>query len=161
MAQVVTWTAGPIMLRERWTVALCMLWSAVEGLEKNMALETQQNSQLLLALGGRMSVVGACLRLTGYDGPSAAERCADMVEPVDALFNSFCCVCLQLFNPPYVPTPDEELARDGIARAWAGGHMGRRVTDRLLSQVCPASALFPALCWHAFCVLCNLMTGMG
>jgi release factor glutamine methyltransferase len=44
-------------------------------------------------------------------------------------------VCVQLFNPPYVPTPDEEVQRDGIARAWAGGHLGRRVTDRLLQQV--------------------------
>ena len=31
-----------------------------------------------------------------------------------------------------MPTPDEELARGGIAAAWAGGDRGRRVIDRLL-----------------------------
>lgn len=41
----------------------------------------------------------------------------------------------QIFNPPYVPTPDEELHRDGIARAWAGGKHGRAVIDRFLPLV--------------------------
>lgn len=45
------------------------------------------------------------------------------------------CCPPQLFNPPYVPTPDKEVERVGIARAWAGGHLGRRVTDRLIRQV--------------------------
>ncbi|KAF6135250.1 hypothetical protein GIB67_035321 [Kingdonia uniflora] len=35
-------------------------------------------------------------------------------------------------NPPYVPTPEDEVGRDGIASAWAGGENGRTVIDRIL-----------------------------
>ena len=41
----------------------------------------------------------------------------------------------QVFNPPYVPTPDDEGAAGGIAAAWAGGDRGRRVIDRVLPLV--------------------------
>jgi release factor glutamine methyltransferase len=44
-------------------------------------------------------------------------------------------VDLILFNPPYVVTPDEEVAIDGIAAAWAGGKDGRVVIDRFLRVV--------------------------
>ena len=42
---------------------------------------------------------------------------------------------VQIFNPPYVPTPDDELTRTDIARAWAGGNRGRAIIDKFLPQV--------------------------
>ncbi|XP_021290414.1 hemK methyltransferase family member 2 [Herrania umbratica] len=41
-------------------------------------------------------------------------------------------VDLLVVNPPYVPTPEEEVGREGIASAWAGGENGRSVIDRIL-----------------------------
>ncbi|KAM1138177.1 hypothetical protein ACFX14_035977 [Malus domestica] len=35
-------------------------------------------------------------------------------------------------NPPYVPTPEDEVGREGIASAWAGGENGRTLIDRIL-----------------------------
>lgn len=35
-------------------------------------------------------------------------------------------------NPPYVPTPEDEVGCDGITASWAGGLNGRSVIDRIL-----------------------------
>lgn len=35
-------------------------------------------------------------------------------------------------NPPYVPTPEDEVGIVGIASAWAGGENGRTVIDKIL-----------------------------
>lgn len=44
-----------------------------------------------------------------------------------------------LFNPPYVPTEEEELydaqEKARIAGSWAGGALGMDITDLLLAQV--------------------------
>ena len=41
-----------------------------------------------------------------------------------------------IFNPPYVPTPNEEVgSTNGIEASWAGGTNGRIVLDKALPQI--------------------------
>ncbi|TXG48421.1 hypothetical protein EZV62_027715 [Acer yangbiense] len=40
---------------------------------------------------------------------------------------------VMVVNPPYVPTPEDEVGREGIASAWAGGENGRCVIDKILT----------------------------
>jgi len=40
-----------------------------------------------------------------------------------------------IFNPPYVPTPDEELGTTDIVASWAGGSDGRVIIDRFIPLV--------------------------
>ena len=44
-------------------------------------------------------------------------------------------VDILIFNPPYVPTPDDEVGSVGIEASWAGGVKGRRVVDRAIPQI--------------------------
>ncbi|MED6138880.1 hypothetical protein PIB30_078713 [Stylosanthes scabra] len=41
-------------------------------------------------------------------------------------------VDVMVVNPPYVPTPEDEVGAEGIVSSWAGGENGRSVIDRIL-----------------------------
>lgn len=58
--------------------------------------------------------------------------CTDLVSGLERAKGK---IDVLLFNPPYVPTEDEEVGSKGIEAAWAGGVDGRRVLDRLLPLI--------------------------
>ena len=59
-----------------------------------------------------------------------------------------------IFNPPYVPTPPEEVGSTGISAAWAGGIHGREVIDKLLPQL--GRVLSPRGVFYMLVVIENL-----
>jgi release factor glutamine methyltransferase len=61
----------------------------------------------------------------------------DLVQPLKPrLYGQ---IDVLIFNPPYVPTEEEEAAiaqsQGEIAGAWAGGFDGMAVTNRLLDEL--------------------------
>jgi release factor glutamine methyltransferase len=60
-------------------------------------------------------------------------RCCDLATPLLAELREG--VDVLIFNPPYVPTPDDEVGSSGIEASWAGGTHGRVVLDRALPQI--------------------------
>lgn len=58
-----------------------------------------------------------------------------------------------LCNPPYVPTPPEEMLGCGIEVSWAGGDRGRQMIDQLLPQL--PGLLSPRGVFYLVCVAEN------
>uniref|UniRef100_A0A2P2JRN1 Methyltransferase small domain-containing protein n=1 Tax=Rhizophora mucronata TaxID=61149 RepID=A0A2P2JRN1_RHIMU len=56
-------------------------------------------------------------------------------------------------NPPYVPTPENEVGCEGIASAWAGGYNGRTLIDRILPFA--AAFLSPRGCLYMVTLTAN------
>jgi release factor glutamine methyltransferase len=116
--------------------------------------EQQQHQQrLLLATdvsAPALASTAATLEAHGLRAGADVELVrADLAEPLLRGLRGY--VDLLVFNPPYVPTPDDEVVApvlppaegngDGggglgiVAAAWAGGDRGRRVVDRLLPRL--------------------------
>lgn len=94
--------------------------------------ETRSNSVQLFAtdINPHATVVTQeTLRLHGMEGDVVLTS---LVEGFHSRFlNS---VDVLVFNPPYVPTPPEEVGVKGIVASWAGGERGREVVDKFLPQ---------------------------
>ncbi|KAK9131599.1 hypothetical protein Scep_011127 [Stephania cephalantha] len=63
-------------------------------------------------------------------GVHAEVICADIATGLESRLEGL--VDVLVVNPPYVPTPEDEVGCEGIASAWAGGENGRVVIDRIL-----------------------------
>mgnify|MGYP005995075401 CR=1 FL=1 len=72
------------------------------------------------------------LKLFYFQVPLEAVRCS-LLSGIDVHLSGN--VDVLLFNPPYVPTPDEEVRGCDIEASWAGGEDGRRVIDMLLPKI--------------------------
>ncbi|KAM8872244.1 methyltransferase N6AMT1 [Synchiropus picturatus] len=129
----------------------------LDALEKDAEELRRLRPSVCVEVGSGSGVVSAFL--ASVLGPSALYLCTDVnaaaaectartsacnhvtLEPV--LTDLVEClmprlsgqVDVLLFNPPYVVTPSDEVGSQGIEAAWAGGHKGREVTDRLLPHI--------------------------
>lgn len=79
----------------------------------------------------------SCIRgVTIYQMFVSAVVC-DLAGPFAARLRKK--VDVLIFNPPYVPTDEVEVAEAtgnrGLQSAWAGGSNGMTITNRLLAQV--------------------------
>lgn len=95
------------------------------------------------ALAGDTNVAAAAA--SAATGAANAQRVESVVMDLLSALRPGC-VDVLVFNPPYVPTSDDELhdaeASRDISAAWAGGERGRRVLDRLLPAL--GAALSPS-----------------
>jgi release factor glutamine methyltransferase len=102
-------TSLAIMLRQ--------LGSGTQYLATDINQHAAETTQVTLEAHGVHADVIATDIVSGLE-----KRLAGMVDVV-------------VVNPPYVPTPEEEIECKVIASSWAGGLNGRQVIDRILPAV--------------------------
>ncbi|KAH9968743.1 hypothetical protein BC827DRAFT_1165244 [Russula dissimulans] len=125
---------------------------AIRSLSPRVCLEIGSGTGIVSSFLGQ--IIGAsnafflCTDINPHATTCTSRTGSQNKVPIDPLVASLArpltsrlrhAVDLLVFNPPYVPTPDEEVdaaQRDaGIAGSWAGGTDGMQVTDALLRQV--------------------------
>ena len=147
----------------------------MDALQQDLDALRASNALLVLEVGAGSGAISACVSqllqdqrppplhlmtdINGFAASTAATTCAcngvrwaevvqtDLVQGLGRRLQRN--VDIMIFNPPYVPTPSEEVGSDGIEASWAGGVDGREVLDRLLPQIgdllSPSGALYLVL----------------
>ena len=92
--------------------------------------QTQRQACTVLATDINHIAISVTQRTAAANGVRIECICTNLIQGLEErLYGN---VDVLLFNPPYVPTDDEEVGSDDIAASWAGGDRGRRVIDRFL-----------------------------
>jgi len=110
------------------------------------ALSLITNSERILEVGCGSGLICAVIknnthaRITGIDINPHAAKCTkengveairgDMLSCIKGKFD------IIIFNPPYLPTKDEERTSDWINVALDGGNDGREIINRFLVEAC-------------------------
>jgi release factor glutamine methyltransferase len=104
-------------------------------------------SSLFASLQLAVPALFLCVDINARAAATTRATCAhNSVRPFDMvradLVQALCGrlrgqVDVLVFNPPYVPTPPDEVGTERIEAAWAGGERGREVIDRLLPAISP------------------------
>lgn len=110
------------------------------------ALSLITNSDRILEVGCGSGLICAVIknnthaRITGIDINPHAAKCTKE-NGVDAIRGDLLS-CIRgkfdiiIFNPPYLPTKDEERTSDWINVALDGGNDGREIINRFLEEAC-------------------------
>ncbi|CEL57604.1 eRF1 methyltransferase catalytic subunit mtq2 OS=Schizosaccharomyces pombe (strain 972 / ATCC 24843) GN=mtq2 PE=3 SV=1 [Rhizoctonia solani AG-1 IB] len=135
----------------------------LRALKPSICVEIGSGSGCVSAFLGRILENEPCLIIT-TDINTRAAKCTEATGRQNKVsLNAVICDLVQplkprlygqidvlIFNPPYVPTEEEEAAiaqsQGEIAGAWAGGFDGMAVTNRLLDEL--SSMLSPEGCFY-------------
>ena len=90
-----------------------------------------------LEFAKRTAVANGVANLHTIQCDLATDLLSDYQHRIDVL----------IFNPPYVPTPDDEVTGNGIEASWAGGEKGRRVIDRAIPQIAQLLSIPHGVCY--------------